>query len=802
MQKLGLFFLILFFTVSAFCQYTITGRVTNNLNTPLEFATVNLKNDTNEIVSTLTDSLGNFKLVDIKQSNCLLSFSYISYTKKTLQFSLTIDTIINIVLVTKDTLAEEVVVSSTQRIFERKSDKFIFNVEGLKGGKGNNAWDILTQTPLVNTNEQGSISISGTDGATIYINFRKSFLSGEALVNFLKSIGSESVLQIEVITVPSSKFESEGGGGVINIVLKKNESEGIKGTITLADRQTTNNSQTLDASVNYRKKTIDIYSYLNCSNQNLHFAGSNTIDYIDNSKIYYQNTNDIKRILKNKFEIAPTVGIDYNVSKKVTIGILAEYSNTSLIRNNTTKSAFINTSNSIIDSLLQTSSKNNEKTNYISTNINYLRLIDSAGSQLNISLDYLKYNEARNTEQTTDAIDIFGTIGINKDYFRSILPQKITNAAFEIDYTKILNGMFSIETGIRVAESNTADDVKFNILKDNQLINDTARSNFFKYSENIYSGYGLVKQKINDKWDYESGLRIENTKTTGQLINKNQVNKNGYTYLFPTVFLNFTPNREHQFSFAYTERINRPSFWDINPFRYYTSKNIYITGNPFLLPSVLRKQEITYIYESKLIIQLFHSKASNAFASLIYSDSIETYQKQTNYGGNDMSGINLLYSNRIKPFWFFRVNANMSFIGFKGAYQSNVINQTSAYPTISFLNGFTISKERKIYTTINIANVFKHYSQNVLVKNRFVSNVDFTKINSGNKLQFGLSVSDIFKTAWDNYLIQETSQNFKEKYYYDSRGVSLSVKYNFGSQKIKNERERNTSNSEEKERIN
>lgn len=144
----------------------------------------------------------------------------------------------------------------------------------------------------------------------------------------------------------------------------------------------------------------------------------------------------------------------------------------------------------------------------------------------------------------------------------------------------------------------------------------------------------------------------------------------------------------------------------------------------------------------------------------------------------------------------------MSFIGFKGAYQSNVINQTSAYPTISFLNGFTISKERKIYTTINIANVFKHYSQNVLVKNRFVSNVDFTKINSGNKLQFGLSVSDIFKTAWDNYLIQETSQNFKEKYYYDSRGVSLSVKYNFGSQKIKNERERNTSNSEEKERIN
>lgn len=798
-------FLTIFILIKSFFlygQFTISGKITNVENKPLEFSTVRLIKDTSVLFTTLSDSSGYFKLKSVHQDYYTVSISCMNYNSVEYFFNLTKDTIINSKLMLNENKLKDVVISSNQPVFERKSDKFIFNIGNLKGGKGLNAWDILTQTPLVTTSEQGNISISGTQGARILINNRKILFAGEALVNYLRGISSESVLQIEVITVPSSKYESEGGGGIINIVLKKNKSNGIKGEINFSNKKATYNSQTINSSLNYRKDNLNLFANVSFSNQNQIFTGEYLLDYLKDSKVYYTNNNYIKRNLKNKLDIVPTIGIDLNISKKATIGILVDYSNSSLNRYNTTNTSFINSSNLLIDSLYKTVSMNNEKTNYVNINLNYYKSIDTVGGTLNISFDHLGYNENRQTIQNTNVVDLNGNLGVSRDYFTSVLPQKIINNAFLIDFSKPIKKKVTIEMGMRYAQSNTDNDVNFQILLNNQLVNDTGRSNYFKYFETIFAGYGLVKHRINDKLDYQIGIRIENTQTKGELINKHQTTTNEYTNYFPTVFLNYTPNRNHQFSFTYTERINRPSFWDINPFRYYTSKNIYKTGNPFLIPSKIFKKELTYSYKNKWIFQLIHSKAINAFASLTYSDSLETYDKQINYGTREVIALNISYSDRIKPFWFFRATANYSNVKFKGQYEYTLINQSSSYPNLTMLNGLTLSKDKKIYTTITISNFFEHYSENVLVGNQFVANISFTKISKNNNLQFGLSISDVFRSSVDNYFIKQSYQNITQQYYYDSKGISLSVKYGFGSSSIRKIRERSKSNKEEKERIN
>ena len=783
-------------------QITITGKVVTNENIPLEFASIKLVHDSSTLLSTLTDSSGNFKLVTPGAHKYKLIITYLHYNKSEILINLINDTIVTCKLTITSSQLNEISITAKRPIFERKSDKFIFNVSNLKTGKGNNAWDILSQTPLVATSEQGGVSISGTEGATVFINGRKSFLSGDALVNYLKGISSENVLHIEVITIPSSKFESAGGGGVINIVLKKNDLEGLKGSITLTDNQTTYNSQHVNSDINFRKKKINVYSYISSSNQNLYFNGLNNIYYKQNSTSSYISENYINRKLKNKFDVAPTIGIDYQLTKKETVGLLFEYATSSLNRYNTTNTNFKNPITFTTDSIYQTISTNKEKTNYFNANVNYAKQLDSTDGLLNISYDHLKYNENRSAIQNTNLLDNTGDVDVNKDHFSSVLPQKINNNAFSIDLSKALFKNISIETGGRYSNSQTDNNVRFSVFQNNREVNDTTRSNHFKYTENIYALYGLLKHALNNQWDYQLGLRAEKVLTTGKLINKNQVTDNSYTNYFPTAFLNYSPNENHQFSISYTERINRPSFWDINPFRYYTSQNIYMTGNPFLLPSKVYKEEFTYTYKSKIIIQLMHSLATNAFANLTYSDSVETYQKQTNFGTKDITGISFIYTNRIKPFWFFRLNANFSYISYKGNYQNNLINQSTLFPAISMLHGFTISKEKKLYSSINMSNNFQHYSQNILVKNQFIANISVTKISKNNKLQYSLSLSDIFKSSADKYFIEQPTQNITEQYYYDARGVSLSIKYNFGSQKIKNQRERNTSNSEEKQRIN
>jgi hypothetical protein len=226
-----------------------------------------------------------------------------------------------------------------------------------------------------------------------------------------------------------------------------------------------------------------------------------------------------------------------------------------------------------------------------------------------------------------------------------------------------------------------------------------------------------------------------------------------------------------------------------------------VTGNPFLLPSKIYKEELTYLLKNRWIFQVTHSKAANAFASLTYTDSVNSYDKQTNYGVKDLSSMNITYSNRFKPFWFFRITTNLSYIKFSGQYNNSFLEQASLYPTISMIIGITISKEKKLYTTLNISNSFEHYSTNVVVRNQFQANLGFNKSSKDDRVQIAVNISDIFRTSLDNYVMRQTSVVNTQQYYYDARAVSISLKYAFGKKTIPKVKDHTKSNSEEKERI-
>src|SRR6202000_440274 len=94
---------------------------------------------------------------------------------------------------------------------------------------GNTIWDVMAKTPLVTASESGTIQIAGTSGAVVYINGRRKLLSGYALKAYLEALPSDNLEAIEVITTPSSKYDAEGGGGIVNIVTTKNKQEGFNG---------------------------------------------------------------------------------------------------------------------------------------------------------------------------------------------------------------------------------------------------------------------------------------------------------------------------------------------------------------------------------------------------------------------------------------------------------------------------------------------------------------------------------------------------------------------------------------------
>ncbi|NJM78478.1 MAG: TonB-dependent receptor [Flavobacterium sp.] len=114
----------------------------------------------------------------------------------------------------------------------------------------------------------------------------------------------------------------------------------------------------------------------------------------------------------------------------------------------------------------------------------------------------------------------------------------------------------------------------FNTISGNPVF-DNDISNQFEYSENIQAIYVNAMKKINKKWSFQMGLRIENTQTKGFSVNLNQTSTNDYLKLFPTVYASYAKNENNSFSFSYSKRIQRPNFGNLNPFRVYVSSNTY-----------------------------------------------------------------------------------------------------------------------------------------------------------------------------------------------------------------------------------
>lgn len=140
-----------------------------------------------------------------------------------------------------------------QKVFQKKSDRFVYDVSISSKAKGNNAFGLLQETPLVSSTDGKSLKILGKSSAIIYINGRKTNMDAEAITEYLKNIPSEQIQRIEVITTPGSEFQVEANDGIINIVMKKQLSDGYNGTLKLSDNQGYYNNPGAGANFNFRK---------------------------------------------------------------------------------------------------------------------------------------------------------------------------------------------------------------------------------------------------------------------------------------------------------------------------------------------------------------------------------------------------------------------------------------------------------------------------------------------------------------------------------------------------------------------
>jgi len=788
------------FTYSAGAQVVVAGKITGEAQQPLRFAVVTALQGAIVAGNTIADSTGRYRFTNLKKGDYTFSFSSTSYRDTIIAATINSDTLINMQFV-KNKLLKAVEVLAKKPVIQMDIDRLRFNVSGSNIVFGNNIWEVIEKTPLVTASSDGSIQISGTTGAVVYINNKRKMLSGAALKAYLSSVPADNLEAIEVMTTPSSKYDAEGGAGILNIVTKKKKEEGWDGNTSLTARQTAVNSQSASIFLNGRQGKWDVYSNVYLVNRRRKPTAVHHY-YFQPGASDQPVTRGINSLGANSSVSAgANVGIDYQFNSNHVAGLIIDYAGD---HDKKDRNAFSLEHYAATDSFSVSENNDRLTSHTFSLNLNYEGKLDSSGKRLTVDVDIVRYTSQNNSVSKTAALDRVTLQPVSvTDYFRSFSPQRVNNQSFKTDLHLPLNKKMSFDGGAKISFSQIDNDLLFENYAGNTVwVKDYTRSNLFKYNENIHSVYVILNARVNTRLSYQIGTRVENTIAKGYLEGVTVVDRN-YTNVFPTAFLKYAPSQKRSYGIAVSARITRPSYWDVNPFRTYTSNKAYFEGNPFLLPSKSYREELShtvYLRKATCTFQLAAGQTLDEFHPLPYEDSAQVIvNKKTNYGNKYSYSAAALYNNPVQPWWQLSATVLTGYVLSKGSYAAIPVENSSWMLNLGTNQTFTISKKARLSCTVIANNSFPFTVVNTRVGTRFDTEIRIRK--SAGAFNFTLSATDLFKTNRDRYVVNADELKIVQNYYNDTRSLAFNLSYNFGKSTVKKKRDRDTEFENVKGRI-
>ncbi|MGL6129501.1 TonB-dependent receptor domain-containing protein, partial [Chryseobacterium artocarpi] len=539
----------------------------------------------------------------------------------------------------------------------------------------------------------GLVSIAGKSTVSIMINGRMLNLSGTALFNYLKSIRSENIAKIEVITTPPSKYEAQGNSGIINIILKKNPNLGFSGNLNSNLIQRTYSGFSTNGVLNYQTEK---------------FSSSIKLTYYDSAKRTDENYNIIgayqnysNSIRKDMWkELTPTLNLSYKINKNSEIGM--EY----IYAHQKSGMDIVNTTRNISPDLKEenflTNTFHREKLPTHTLSAYYDLKLDSLGKKLSIAGNFYKNNS--DTDVNFSTLRSLDQSIQNVRTISAISPQIFSaQADLELPFS-----FGTIETGVKFNQFKNDSDLQYFEEFDGQYIPDFLKANLFKYKEENYAGYFSFSKSFGEHWDAKAGIRYENTNAESFTPFTNSGSQYNYGQWFPSAYIAYKKEK-NVLSFSYSKRINRPSMSNLNPFRWYENPYSYSSGNPLLTPAYINNLELGYTFNNKLSTSIYYLRMTNGFGQISSMDGISQISNYLNYYNNNFYGINASYTDTFFNFWETNLAMNASL---QNSSVFNIHAETfkGSYFEYSINNTFNLNKEKTFVFFLN-------YSHSLAYKN-------------------------------------------------------------------------------------
>ncbi len=761
--------------------------VSGNAEQRLPFAEFRvLKADSSQLYAGMTDSLGHFEGAVLAANASLLELSAYGYDITIFRIEPgTADVTRQARLSAASRALSGITVSSRKPLLERKADRTVFNVESSVSATGSDALEMLKRTPGLRVSDDG-IAITGKSVVSVLINDKIVQMSGQELLEMIRAIPADNLARIEVITTPPAKYEAQGSAGLVNIVLKKQLKQGLNGQLTGSYNQHFYNGGGLNGSFNYRRDKLNLFGSGNA------FRGTSLeLGRIESPFPGQLQRQELDNKVTHVFDRLQ-VGADYQLSPKMVLGVnyTLGYGGWKYISDERTSGSFINTAGGGLDSLSLTDGHIHDRGLRNVGNINWEWKPDTSGKKITADLDYFT--------RTGRATQDFITAGSFPDGLPTGNGSDNINAGRQV--IDIRSGRVDVEWPTRIAKlsfggkasfiHNTSD-YAFAVRKGTDYQNDPLRSNVYDYRENTQALYVSAARQL-AKWEFQAGLRAENTQVSGYSETLNQGYTNDYAKLFPTFFAQYRINDGNSIGINYSRRIRRPEFWDLNPFRNYITANSYEQGNPYLQPSFTDNVELNYLFNERFTFTVFASREKQLGTRYSMVDTLNQaiIFSKANIGNQEAAGVTL--SGNFKPWkwWECNVQVQAYYYVFSSTFYnaSNALRYERGAYSGDITNNFVLNAKKTLLAELN-----GRYSSRQL--SDFDVQHPIGSVNAGIKallckgqLIVGISMQDIFRTEFT--VFQNMYNGTYQWYYGDERNLHFGLTWKFGNRNVAARRER------------
>jgi len=618
----------------------VTGLVTDSVTKqPVDYATISIfkQGSTSPFNGASADPKGNFTVNGIPPGDYKLTVDFLGYKRYTIAHVIISSAGKNvslgtILLASLQTHLKEVNITASAPTIENKIDKLVYNPANDLTAQGGVALDVLQKVPMVSVDINGNVELMGNTNIQFLINGKPSTIFGASITDALQAIPASQIKSIEVITNPGAKYDASGTGGIINIILKDNNVQGVNGSVNLSAGTRLENGS---FNINAKKGKVGVGAFFS-GNESLTSATPSSGNRVSTAgdTTTSLNQNGVSNFKRSGYRSGISFSWDITPKDALTASIsFNHFGNNSNGYVNNKQITYLNNTAADTNSITHSTSLFSDNTT--DWNLTYKKTFKKKDQELdflyNQSIGSNTNNYTQEQDYTNVAFPASGSIGSN--------PGTDKETDLTIDYTQPVSDNFTIETGAKTTIENISNTVVTQTL-DNGIYDFNPNQSYgFNYSRKIFAYYvSTTFGLFNNFIDGKAGLRDEYTTSSFTSSTPDFPNTTipSYNVLAPSFVLSHKLTKKQSIKFSYSYRLQRPGYNQLNPFYNISDPHNISTGDPNLKPEYGHNFEVGY--------NTSFSNGANIYVAGFYRYNTNDLQSFTTFYPN-LKVLDTTYSN-------------------------------------------------------------------------------------------------------------------------------------------------------------